>query len=551
MSWKSLLAAAALWSGVSAFAGAEQAWVRARVPHAEVLSNGTDAQAQQAAERIEGAHRALKALFPTLPDPETAPPVVIAFADERGFAAFTPADHDEPERVDGFILGGPERTYLVVNLASEREDPFDTLAHEYTHYVLNAVLPAQPPWLGEGVADFVANATAGPGGILFGRPQDAYAARLRGSARGAAMPLRDLLAVGYLSSTYRGGAGREAFYARSWALVHWVVAGGHGGAAGLLAYARAMADGEDAARAFERVFGMTIDAAEASVAAHLAGELLPSISLPSGGGTFPSAQLEIASARDVERHLADVATRAGRAKDAAALVARAETAAEAAPDGARALLRAAQRQLTAISSRGSVPSDAETARAVALLERAVAADPDLADAADLLARLSPTPVAHRIALLRRAVARQPERAELAFTLAGLHLKRNDLAEAGRVLRRARERTRDDAHRFLAGHLLARVAAMQSGVVETRGILEAVECLAGGALAFRLRAAGGVVRLVAASPKDLFLYDAEGETYERELTCGPSSVPVLARYHAAPTAEGYALVSLSFESAPAR
>jgi hypothetical protein len=205
-----------------------------------------------------------------------------------------------------------------------------------------------------------------------------------------------------------------------------------------------------------------------------------------------------------------------------------------------------QQQLHAISARGDVPSDAEVDRAVALLERAVGADPDLADAADLLAHLRPAPLARRIALLRRAVARQPERAELAFTLAGLHARRNEFAEAARVLRRARDGTRDDAQRFLAGHLLQRLAAMTGGMTEVRGTLEAVECLAGGALAFRVRTVSGPLRLVAESPRALFLYDAEGETVERELTCGPSNVPVVARYKAGPPGSpDHVLVSLSF------
>jgi len=192
-------------------------------------------------------------------------------------------------------------------------------------------------------------------------------------------------------------------------------------------------------------------------------------------------------------------------------------------------------------------SEAETDRAVAVLERALAADPDLAYAADLLARLRPTPLDHRIALLRRAVGRHPERADLALTLSGLHIKRNDFAAAARVLRRARESTRDEAHRFLSGHLLGRIAAIASDQGEARGTLEGVECLAGGALAFRLRTATGVLRLSADSPRSLFVYDAEGDTVERDFTCGPSALPVTARYLPGPPgANAHRLLSLSFD-----
>jgi hypothetical protein len=118
-----------------------------------------------------------------------------------------------------------------------------------------------------------------------------------------------------------------------------------------------------------------------------------------------------------------------------------------------------------------------------------------------------------------------------------------------VLRRARERTRDDAERFLSDHLLRRLGSVASAQGEIRGTLEAVECLPGGALVFRVSAASRVQRLTADSPQAVFLYDAAGDTVERDLTCGPASVPVTARYLVGPPgAETQRLLSLTFEPA---
>ena len=44
---------------------------------------------------------------------------------------------------------------------------------------------------------------------------------------------------------------------------------------------------------------------------------------------------------------------------------------------------------------------------------------------------------------------------------------------------------------------------------------------------------------------MLLFDADGETFERELTCGPASVAVTARYRADAGATGDVVVSLSF------
>jgi tetratricopeptide (TPR) repeat protein len=384
--------------------------------------------------------------------------------------------------------------------------------------------------------------------------------------------------VGYLSPTYQG-EGRARFYAQSWALVHWIVAGGHGGIPALLAFTEAIAEGADPPAAFARAFGMTVDAAQVSLGAYLGTLPLPTIAVPLPPGAPPTTiDVSAAAPAEVDTHLGDLLLRAGRITEARDRFARAlaggaaaahegmaaallrdgkveearrhvEAALAASPGDPRALQRRAEHIVREVAARGDVLAAAETDRAVAVLERALAADPDLADAADLLARLRPAPITHRIALLRRAVARHPDRAELAFTLAGLHLKRNDLAAGARVLRRARESTRSEAHRFLAGHLLARIGASASEHTEARGTLEAVECLAGGALAFRVRTPSGLLRLAAESPQSFFLYDAEGDTIERDFTCGRATLAVTARYRNGPPGTAvHQLLSLSFDDA---
>jgi tetratricopeptide (TPR) repeat protein len=554
-------------------AGAES-WVRARSPHIEVLTNGSEAQARRAAEHIETFHRVLQSALAPLPGlfEGSRPPLVLAFRDAHSFSRFVPLRDGEPQRVDGVILGGADRAYIAVNLGSDAFD--EALAHEYAHFALNPVLPAQPPWIAEGLAELLATASVWPESAALGRASDAH---LRPIARAGAMPLRALLAVGYLSPTYQRAEGREAFYAQSWALVHWIVAGGHGGMTGVMTFAEAIAGGEDPTPAFARSFGMTVDAAEASLASYLGALPLPTVAVPlAGAAPSPAIELSAVDAAEMDGRLGDLLMRGGRTRDArshferalgagalsaheamAALLLRegrldearrhVEAALAADPNDARALQRRAEHLVREVARRGDVLGEAETDRAAALLERALASDPDLADAADLLARLRPAPVAHRIALMRRAVDGQPERAELAVTLAGLHVKRNDLAAAARVLRRARERTRDEAHRFLCDHLLARIGAVASGQGEARGTLEAVECLAGGALAFRVRTPSGLLRLSADSPQSLFLYDPEGNTVERDLTCGPAALPVTARYRPGPPgAETHRLLSLSFD-----
>ena len=551
---------------------ANEEWTRARSPLVEVLSNGTEAQARRAAAHLEAFHRVMEAALAPLAVAPAAPPLVLAFRDRASFMRVLPLRKGEPQDVGGIILGGSDRTYLAVDLGAGEADV--ALAHEYAHHVLNPMLAAQPAWLGEGLAELLARASVWPESASIGRGSDAH---LRRIARDGPMPLRDLLAVGYLSPTYQG-EGRALFYAQSWALVHWIVAGGHGGVPALVAYTEAIANGEEPGAAFASSFGMTVEAAQASLAAYLASPPLPAVNVPLAAPEPAAIEISPVPAAHVDVHLGDLLLRGGRNADARSHLGRAldggapgapqamaalllaegkveeaqrhiDAALAADPADARALQRRAEHVVREVARRGDVLGEADAARAVAVLERALAANPDLADAAELLARLRPAPLAHRIALLRRAVSRQPERADLAFTLSSLHVKRNDLPEAARVLRRARESTRDDAHRFLATHLLQKIAAVRTGQDVARGTLEEVECLPGGALAFRVRTTSGLLRLSADSPQSFFVHDAEGETVERDFTCGPATLPVTVRYlHGPRGAVTHRLLSLSFDPA---
>src|SRR5687767_5868555 len=149
-----------LTAAVLAAAGSAdgETWVRARSPHAEVLSDGSEAQAKRAAAHVEVVHRVLQsALAPLTGLAEgSPPPLVLAFRDRQSFARYLPLQDGEPQEVGGIVLGGADRTYIAVNAGADSAD--EDLAHEYTHFALNPVLPAQPPWVGEGLAELVATA---------------------------------------------------------------------------------------------------------------------------------------------------------------------------------------------------------------------------------------------------------------------------------------------------------------------------------------------------------------------------------------------------------
>lgn len=531
---------------------ARASWWASATPKATVVTDSSAEEARRLAHEAQRFDAVVDGVFPGLPPP-AGPPVFVAFASRASLARYVPVSYGRPQPIDGVFHGG-DRPYAALTLGAS--DAARSLAHEYVHMRLFPALAAQPPWVGEGLAEVLsAWALRTDGAPVAGLPAPEHLAVLL--ERGL-VPLAELLAVGYASPAYHDAEDRRRLYASAWALTHFLVVGRPEGVPRLRAFLDGVAAGRDGPAAFASAFGLSLAAAEAELPGYLASPLphLPVAADPAALAALGAPEAAPAAAAEVERHLGQLAARAGRLVEArkhleAAVAldpgsveaheARVEAAvrsgrhAEAARLLADALRRAgprprlllaeAQMIVEAAQRRGAAPSDEEERRAVALLEQALRGDPALADAADLVARLRPQPVSRRIAALAPAVARHPQRTELALNLAALHVRRNDGAAAARVLRRARDLARDETQRFLAAHMLGRLEAIAATTREARATLVRVECLADGALRLHLVSTGRPFRLGAASASSFFIYDQEGETRETSLVCGAQSAPV--------------------------
>lgn len=577
-------------------------WVVVSTPDGELVTDAEPEVARQAAERLQRFAQVLRAAAP-VPPLDTRRAVILAFAGAGAFETVRPRQGARAFEVDGFVQGGPVRTLAVVNLSADRPDPMGTLDHEYVHLALNGALPAQPPWLAEGLAEVLSDWHEDEAGAAVGslRPEHVRVLLSR-----PLVPMDRLLAAGYTSPEFTDRETRAVFYAQSWALVRLLLEGGDAAARRrVLDFLADLGKGAAAPIAFHNAFGFGVDEARGRVLRSLAGkgpDALPAIRLPRppapSGLDHPTAvapgrvksllgELLLRQDRDAEARkrleealgedpglasahesLAHLALKRARWQDARQHL---EAAFRSRPDDPAALHRMAELLVREAGARGEVPSGESEQTAVGLLERAVALAPHYADAADLLAHLRPEPRGERIRMLERALAHNPGRVELAFTLAGLHLGAQDPQAAGAVLVRARDGARNDTHRFLAEHLLRRLGEATAGTMEASGRLLALECQPGGALDFVVEAAPGMIaggldlvlhgrpsrrpsalrrlRLRAATPSSVLLQDGAGEILQRELVCGPQQGAVRARYRpltdSAPPAADGALLTLRF------
>jgi tetratricopeptide (TPR) repeat protein len=541
-------------------------WVRVRTPHFDLLSDGGAAAARPAAAALARFHRVLEGLLPAPPGMPDGPLVVLAFTSEGSFRSYVPQHGGEPRSVDGFFQGGTARRFIGVNLRSERPDPYDALYHEYAHLALNRVLPAQPAWVAEGLAEMYSAWEPAGADARVGRPRPDHLALLR---RRGLLPIPDLLRADYSSDFYLREDRSALFYAESWLLAHYLVLGRAGGRESLQDYLAAIAQGGEAVAAFGNAFGEEpapltprlrsyMDAPALPVAlvpVPAAADVdAPALTSPSPGevdGLLGDLLLHQDRSREARRHLerslaadpGSVAAREGLAAVALGQArwdeARAQlrAALDREPDSPLALYRYADSLVNEASRRGEVLSDADTDAAVAALEKAVRQMPHFADAAELLARLRPQPARGRIALLEPAFAREPQRTDIAITLSRLYVRVNEMRRAAMVLARARAAARDPDMRFLVGHLLGRIGFASSLTGEATGTLVRLDCREGGALDFVVDTAGTRLTLRASGPRSVMLYGPDGEPLERDLMCGPQHSPVSAVYLQADRTEG--------------
>ena len=554
-------------------------WRHVRTPVGELLTDADPEAAQRAAARLQRFAQVLRAAAPVEPM-DTQGALVLAIADDGLFASLRPGRGGRAFEVDGFVQGGAARTMVAVNLGARRPDPLETLDHEYVHLALNGALPAQPLWIAEGLAEVFSAWREDEGGALVGvtRPEHVRLLRERGL-----LPLERLLAAGYTTPEFLDPESRPVLYAQSWALTRLLLDGGSPAARDrLLAFLNALARGTDAPAAFAGAFGYDLGAAQAALLRSLEAEgppplpiALPSPTalsnvLPSPPGVAQSVlgELLLRQDRDADARrrfdaalqedpglaapheaLAHLALRRGRWEEARAQL---DAALKRQPDDPRALYRMADLIVREAGAGGDAPPPFAEARAVLLLEQALAVSPYFADATLLLAQLRPQPRGLRIRMVEDALARNPGRTDLAFTLAGLRMDAQDPQGAAAALIRARDSARDDTERFLSEHLLRRLGDATAGTVEARGRLTHLECRPGGALDFIVEAdpgsiTGGVdlvlrgaprratpagprlLRLRATSPAAVLLQDGSGELLQRELICGPQQGAVRVRY----------------------
>jgi tetratricopeptide (TPR) repeat protein len=440
--WKKWAASAAVMLSASCWAG-EVRWVEVRSPHFSVVTDAGEKRGREVALRFEQMRAVFGALLVKAKVSQPVPLQIIAFRSTKELRQFAPLWKGKPTEVSGLFEASTDRDYIMVDLSVE--DPWEVVFHEYGHELLNANTAANSPlWFDEGFAGYFSTIQIDGKKVSVGLPPKE--ARILASS--GLMTTRDLFQVGHGSRVYNeSGDHRSVFYMQSWLVVHWLI---HSKRLDkIVEYVAALEEGATVETAMQKAFGIDGAAFDREIRQYWSNGRMQYYVIASPEGIESSGYVVTALAEhqpeailaDVHLHSIDYRQQGFReAQDVLAADAKNEIALRAVGyyylltknyEQAGEYFRKAAKEdskdsrthyLAAMLLNREGGDALESGKAQEMsehLERAIALDPEYADAYYLLAfaRVSAGDKAGAIAASRRAVELNPRNPDYRMNLA--------------------------------------------------------------------------------------------------------------------------------------
>jgi hypothetical protein len=218
-SWWTVLLGLSLLTARSA---ARDQWLSASTGHFEVLTNASEREARVLVGRLEQFRENFLGILPGAPFHEPRTTVVI-FRTEKDFRPYKPLYNGKPkEDLAGYFQGLPDEVVIALTTDRDLEQTIPVIYHEYIHLLMHARGYRLPPWLNEGIAELYATMEFEEERVRVGKHNPFHVMLLN---RSRLMPLAQLFSVTQASPDYNEGDRRGIFYAQSWALVHYCLTG--------------------------------------------------------------------------------------------------------------------------------------------------------------------------------------------------------------------------------------------------------------------------------------------------------------------------------------
>ncbi len=195
-------------------------WIELATQNFTFFSNAGERATRHVALDLEEL-RAVLTEISDLDDSSPLPIYVYVFKNDRAFTPYKMLYRGRPAATTGYFLQRDHANYIAIDGGSHT-DASAIVYHEFVHYYSATNLPEMPVWFEEGLAELYQTFEADATTARIGIPIDHHLLRLKTSP---IMPLDQLFAVDHASPDYNEEDRKGAFYAQSWALVHYLMIG--------------------------------------------------------------------------------------------------------------------------------------------------------------------------------------------------------------------------------------------------------------------------------------------------------------------------------------
>jgi tetratricopeptide (TPR) repeat protein len=200
----------------------QRPWVEVSTAHFKFYSCGPIGNVYKLAARLEQYSSAYAELAGA--QAVAAPPIVVmVFPDHQTLEPFLPRYNGRPAPIAAFFQHGAGENLIALSLPQPGDDlDLSVIFHEYAHFLFRRNDNVWPLWLKEGMAEMYSTFVISGRHAQIGAPIPDH---LRSLAAQPMMPLTELFAVKEDSPDYNEQQRQGMFYAESWLLTHFLMAG--------------------------------------------------------------------------------------------------------------------------------------------------------------------------------------------------------------------------------------------------------------------------------------------------------------------------------------
>ena len=238
---------------------AQRPWFETRTAHFNIYSCGGWQEIYRLAGQLEQFQRAY-AMLAGKAATASPPIIVMAFPDHKTMTPFLPLYQGRPANIAAFFTRGSDENLIVLPLANADPRGMEVIFHEYTHLLFRHNENIWPVWLQEGMAEIYSTFITAGHQMEIARPIDRHLETL---ANEPLMPLHELFAVTHNSPQYNEASRQGMFYAESWLLTDYLMAGDNPVLKARFGrYTELLEQGETAEQAFTNALGVSLAAME-------------------------------------------------------------------------------------------------------------------------------------------------------------------------------------------------------------------------------------------------------------------------------------------------